>query len=87
MTAAIVLANLALAIPFLVAFIAYPLWMTYKRQSFSGPDHSEAHRYLRAKAALAGAGRAPSATVPAARRPEGVTATRSREPEYAGTPA
>ena len=31
MTAAVVLANIVLAIPFLVAFIGIPLWKTFKR--------------------------------------------------------
>jgi hypothetical protein len=49
---AVLLANIALAIPFLVAFIAVPLWMTFKRPE-TAPDHTEAHRYLRARAAQA----------------------------------
>ena len=47
---AVLLANIALAIPFLVVFIAVPLWMTFKRPE-TGADHSDAHRYLRARAA------------------------------------
>ncbi len=47
---AVLLANIALAIPFLVAFIAVPLWMTFKRPE-TGADHTGAHRYLRARAA------------------------------------
>ncbi len=49
---AVLLANIALAIPFLVAFIAVPLWFTFKRPE-TGADHTEAHRYLRARAAQA----------------------------------
>jgi len=54
---AVVWANVALAIPFLIAFIGIPLWMTFRRPQ-TGPDHSQARAYLRAKAALAGAGAA-----------------------------
>ncbi len=46
---AVLLANIALAIPFLVVFIALPLWFTFKRPE-TGADHTEAHRYLRARA-------------------------------------
>ena len=49
---AVLLANIALAIPFLVAFIAVPLWFTFKRPE-TGADHTEAHRYLRVRAAQA----------------------------------
>jgi hypothetical protein len=49
---AVVWANVALAIPFLLAFIAVPLWMTFRRPN-TGADHSRAHTYLRAKAAFA----------------------------------
>lgn len=49
---ALVLANFLLAIPFLVAFIAIPLWMTFKRPE-TGADHSRAHGYLRSRPALA----------------------------------
>ena len=49
---AVVWANVALAIPFLLAFIGIPLWMTFRRPH-TGPGHSQAHAYLRAKAALA----------------------------------
>lgn len=48
----VVWANIALVIPFLVAFIGIPLWMTF-RFSQAGPDHSDARSYLRYKAALA----------------------------------
>jgi hypothetical protein len=48
----VVWANVLLAIPFLIAFIAVPLWMTFRRPSI-GTDHTQAHSYLRAKTALA----------------------------------
>lgn len=57
---AVVWANVLLAIPFLIAFIAIPLWITHRRQSTT--DHSRAHAYLAAKAALAEAGTAPVAS-------------------------
>jgi len=46
----VLLANIALAIPFLVAFIAVPLWMTFRRPE-TGPDHLAARRYLRSRTA------------------------------------
>src|SRR5690242_15607865 len=49
---AVVWANILLAIPFLVAFIAVPLWWTFKRPPAS-PDHTEAHAYLRTRTAFA----------------------------------
>jgi hypothetical protein len=49
---AVVWANILLAIPFLVAFIAVPLWWTFKRPQ-TGADHSEARGYLRTRAAFA----------------------------------
>ena len=49
---AVVWANILLAIPFLAAFIAVPLWVTFKRPQ-TGPDHSEARAYLRARASFA----------------------------------
>ena len=63
---AVVLANFVLAIPFLVAFIAVPLWMTVKRPE-TGADHTRANSYLRARRALtpASAAPAPDAPVPA----------------------
>jgi hypothetical protein len=45
---AIVWINLVLTIPFLVAFIGVPLWMTFRTPQI-GPDHAQAHAYLRAK--------------------------------------
>jgi len=61
---AVVWANVLLAIPFLIAFIGIPLWITLRRQSAA--DHSRAHAYLDAKAALAEVGTAP---VPSCARP------------------
>ena len=49
---AIVWADLVLAIPFLIAFIAVPLWVTF-RWPDTAPDHTEAHAYLRARTAPA----------------------------------
>jgi hypothetical protein len=51
MTAA-VWANILLAIPFLVTFIAVPLWWTVKRPQ-TGADHAEARAYLRARTSFA----------------------------------
>jgi hypothetical protein len=48
----VVWANILLVIPFLLAFIGIPLWMTFRRPQ-TGPDHSESRAYLRYKAALA----------------------------------
>ncbi|HEY6279944.1 MAG TPA: hypothetical protein VIX86_26840 [Streptosporangiaceae bacterium] len=47
----LVITSLLLTIPFLVAFIGIPLWMTFKRPD-TVPDHSQAHAYLRARQAL-----------------------------------
>jgi hypothetical protein len=47
---ALVLASILLTIPFLVAFIGVPLWMTFKRPD-TGADHTGAQRYLRARSA------------------------------------
>lgn len=49
---AIVWANILLAIPFLVAFIAVPLWWTFRRPP-AAPDHAEARAYLRTRTAFA----------------------------------
>ena len=49
---AVVWANILLAIPFLVTFIAVPLWWTFKRPQ-TGADHSEARAYLRTRTAFA----------------------------------
>jgi hypothetical protein len=48
----VVWANVLLAIPFLIAFIAVPMWLTFRRPN-TAPDHAQAHAYLRAKAVLA----------------------------------
>jgi len=45
---AVVLASIVLTIPFLVAFIGIPLWMTFTRPD-AGADHTGAQRYLRAR--------------------------------------
>jgi hypothetical protein len=75
---ALVWANVLLAVPFLAAFIGIPLWMTFRRPD-TGADHSQAHGYLEAKAALAGAGAAPApSTAGAGRRPKGMAALRRR---------
>jgi hypothetical protein len=47
---ALVLASILLTIPFLVAFIGVPLWMTFKRPD-TGADHTGAQRYLRVRSA------------------------------------
>jgi hypothetical protein len=47
--AAIVWVNVVLTLPFLIAFIGVPLWMTFKSPDTS-PDHGQARAYLRAKA-------------------------------------
>ena len=49
---AVVWANILLAIPFLVTFIAVPLWWTFKRPP-AAPDHAEARAYLRTRTAFA----------------------------------
>jgi hypothetical protein len=48
---ALVITGILLTIPFLVAFIAVPLWMTFRHPD-SAPDHSQAHAYLRARQEL-----------------------------------
>lgn len=48
----VIWANIVLAIPFLLAFIGIPLWLTFRRPQ-TGPDHAAARAYLRHKAALA----------------------------------
>ena len=59
---ALVLASILLTIPFLVAFIGIPLWMTFARPE-TGADHTRAQRYL------AGSRRAQPARRPGRRRP------------------
>jgi hypothetical protein len=49
---AVVWANILLALPFLIAFIGVPLWMTFQRAE-TAPDHAEAHAYLRTRSAFA----------------------------------
>ena len=48
---AIVWANILLTLPFLITFIAVPLWWTVKRPP-AAPDHSEARAYLRTRTAF-----------------------------------
>jgi hypothetical protein len=75
---ALVWANILLAIPFLIAFIGIPLWMTFRRPD-TGADHSRAHAYLAAKTALAEPGTAPvPSSAWAGRRLRGRAALRSR---------
>lgn len=45
-----VLVNLILAVPFVLAIVGIPLWMTWKRAD-TPPDFSGAREYLAAKAA------------------------------------
>jgi hypothetical protein len=93
---AVVWANVLLATPFLIAFTAIPLWMTFKGRH-ARSDHSQAHAYLRAKAALAqgtpgpvpseaGAGRRHVRRVAVGRRAAAGRA-RSREAARLGAPA
>ena len=42
---AIVWVNILLTLPFLIAFIGLPLWLTFHRPE-TAPDHTEAHAYL-----------------------------------------
>ena len=51
---AVVWANILLTLPFLIAFIGIPLWMTFKRPE-TAPDHAEARAYLDARTTLASA--------------------------------
>lgn len=60
----VLLANISLAIPFLLVFIAVPLWITFKRPE-TGADHADAHRYLRARAAQAQTAQAQTALIQA----------------------
>jgi hypothetical protein len=57
--------NLVLAVPFLLAFIAVPLWMSIRRPD-RAPDHAAAHRYLAAKRNLTAPAAATPRTAPAA---------------------
>ena len=66
---AVVLASILLTIPFMVAFIGIPLWMTFKRPE-TGADHTGAQRYLRAGSPT----RSPSSGPP----PPGPRSPRSR---------
>jgi hypothetical protein len=48
---AVVWANILLTLPFLIAFIGLPLWLTFYRPEIA-PDHTEAHAYLRTRSAF-----------------------------------
>jgi hypothetical protein len=67
---AVVWANILLAIPFLVTFIAIPLWWTFRRPQ-TGADHAESRAYLHTRTAFATAlarrQAARAGTAPAAR--------------------
>lgn len=51
---AVVWANILLTLPFLIAFIGLPLWLTFRRPE-TAPDHAEARAYLRTRTAFADA--------------------------------
>jgi len=71
---AIVWVNILLTLPFLIAFIGIPLWMTFNDPE-TAPDHTEARAYLRTRTAFATAlARRPA---PAARQPAGNPAQRA----------
>jgi len=49
---AIVWVNILLTLPFLIAFIGLPLWLTFHRPE-TAPDHTEARAYLNTRSAFA----------------------------------
>ena len=49
---AIVWANILLTLPFLIAFIGLPLWLTFHRPE-TAPDHTEARAYLNTRTTVA----------------------------------
>lgn len=49
---AVVWANILLTLPFLIAFIGLPLWLTFYRPE-TAPDHAEARAYLRTRPVFA----------------------------------
>jgi hypothetical protein len=49
---AVVWANVLLTLPFLIAFIGLPLWLTFQRPE-TAPEHAEARAYLRTRSAFA----------------------------------
>jgi hypothetical protein len=70
---AIVWVNILLTLPFLIAFIGIPLWMTFKRPE-TARDHTEARAYLHTRTAFATALARRSA--PVAHQPAGNPAQR-----------
>jgi hypothetical protein len=71
---AVVWANILLTLPFLIAFIGLPLWLTFHRPE-TAPDHTEARAYLDTRTAFAAAlARRPA---PAAHQPAGNPAQRA----------
>ncbi len=56
--------NIGLTVPFLLAFIGVPLWLTFKHAD-TQPDHGDARAYLAARQLRIGAAAEPAA---AARR-------------------
>jgi hypothetical protein len=56
--------SLLLTIPFLVAFIGIPLWMTFAHPD-TLTDHTDAHQYLRTRRAPAPAPAHATAPAPA----------------------
>jgi len=49
---AVVWANILLTVPFLIAFIGLPLWLTFHRPE-TAPDHTEARAYLDSRTTFA----------------------------------
>lgn len=72
--------NLVLTVPFLLAFIGIPLWMSVRRVD-RAPDHTAARRYLAAKGTpVLSTALAPRAT----QRAESRDAGSERQPVLAG---
>ena len=51
---AVVWANILLTLPFLIAVIGLPLWLTFHRPE-TAPDHAQARAYLRTRSGVAAA--------------------------------
>ena len=51
---AVVWANILLTLPFLIAFIGIPLWLTFHRPE-TVPDYAEARAYLRTRSGASAA--------------------------------